>query len=156
VIDMTVIVRRISGHWTTPSDDRIREMKDWFERKGVTEEAVLDALDALIDDGVQYTPKTAQIAAKLKAQGAVKPTVLGIGDRGVIGRMKHDIVEERGGILEIIALLPQWTYRGRLRAEYEQAKARAEENKQFGLGGDDYWHDRLVAFEELLEEGEPT
>jgi hypothetical protein len=142
------IIDFIEGNWSKMTDAKTRELREWIDRRQVDEKDVLAALDLLIEDGVEFTPKTAQIAKKLKTMGAVRVVELGLGDRGVIGRMKADIV---AGILDTNELLHS-TYRDRLAAEYDQALALADEDRDLKLGAEGYWSDRLVAFKELTNE----
>lgn len=143
------VIEFIEGHWTKLSDAKAGELRVWLERRKVREDDVMAALDGLIDDGLDFTPKTPQIAKKLKAMGSLRPPDLGVGDRGVVGRMKFEIVE---GINDTVAILPQWTFAGRLRSEYEQAQTYASEDRALVLGAEGYWRDRLQAFHELLEQ----
>ena len=147
-MDMTKILARIAGHWSKVPDEKARELSAWLDRRGVSEDDMLAALDELVDDGLEFMPKTSQIAKKLKTMGAMKVTELGVGDRGVIGRMKLDIVE---GIQDILELRHE-SFRERLAAEYDQAQRYADEDRDLELGSADYWHDRLIAFKELTAE----
>lgn len=143
------VERYIEGNWNKMSDAKVAKLNEWLDRHKVREDDVLAALESLIEDGVEFSPKTAQIAKKLKDMGAILPPPLGVGDRGVVGRMKFDIND---GIQDTIAILPQWTYGGRLRSEYEQAQIYATEDREYDLGSADYWRDRLQAFRELIEQ----
>ena len=142
------VIDFIEGNWSKVSDAKAAKLRDWLERHKVRDDDAIAALESLIDDGVEFSPKTAQIAKKLREMGATRSAELGVGDRGVVGRMKSDIAD---GISDIRAILPQWTYLGRLRAEQEQAQIHASEDLQFDLGSAAYWRDRLQAFRELVD-----
>lgn len=141
------VVDFIEGHWSKIPDAKATKLREWLERRKVREDDVMAALESLIDDGLDFTPKTAQIAKKLKAMGAILPPPLGVGDREVVGHMKFDIAE---GLDDTVALLSRWSRSERLQAEYDQAQAYAAEDRELGLGSEAYWRDRLQAFRELL------
>jgi hypothetical protein len=150
------VIDAIEGHWAKMSDTRAEKLTAWLDRRQVPVADVLNALDALIDDGLEYSPKTPQIAKKLRELGTIVAPPLGIGDPGVIGRMKTDITQ---GIWDLIEVAPQWTFDARLRLEEAQAETLAEEDAKYELGSADYWRDRLLAFRELrdpLSAGYPT
>jgi hypothetical protein len=150
-VNVTAIMERIEGHWSRLSPEKIRELTQWLERKHLKEDDVLYALDALVEEGLEFTPKTAQLAKKLREMGALKPPPLGVGDRGVVGRMKHDIWSGKGGVVEIHDLLGKDKGK-RLQQEQWQAQALAQEDRENDLGSADYWHDRLIAYQELSDE----
>lgn len=147
------VISAIEGHWSRMSDVRAEKLVEWLDRRNVPVADVLRALDALIDEGLEYSPKTPQIAKKLRELGTISAPELGIGDPGVVGRMKTDIT---AGIWNIIEVAPQWTFTGRLRAEHEQAKVLAQEDAENELGSAGYWKDRLQAFRELAAQDSPV
>lgn len=143
-VDKGRITDAIESFWKI-DDRRLAAYLDWFDRKGVTVDQALAAVDHCADTS-KYLPKPAEFYEALRAIGAVGEPALGTGDRRVVEAMKARIV---AGVADACELRDQH-FRERLEQEFDAARQYQAEDLERDLGSADYWRDRIQAFSELM------
>jgi hypothetical protein len=144
--DVVSLVETITGYWTS-SNQRAKAMVQWLRDRDVDATTAKAALGALAE---QYDemPSVKQLGVKLAELGAQTRSAVGVGDPGVISRMKARIIEFASSAAEREGI----PIRDRLRRELLATREHHADALHMGdEEGARYYRDMLTAYGELLE-----